>query len=65
MLLNLIYRIAGCHNLEEEIIGLRQEIEKLIQQAKTNYKFVKSGENLDEMLQSQRDPKIKIGLGFK
>jgi len=47
--------------LEGEIVGLRKEIEKT---KALNLKFVKGSETLDEIINVQRFPLIKIGLGY-
>jgi len=47
--------------LECEIVGLRKEIEKI---KALNLKFVKGSETLDEIINVQRSPLIKTGLGY-
>jgi len=47
--------------LECEIVGLRKEIEKT---KALNLKFVKGSETLDEIINVQRSPLIKTGLGY-
>jgi len=47
--------------LECEIIGLRKEIEKT---KALNLKFVKGSETLDEIINVQRSPLIKTGMGY-
>ena len=47
--------------LEGEIVGLRKEIEKT---KALNLKFVKGSETLDEIINVQRSPLIKTGLGY-
>ena len=44
-----------------EIVGLRKEIEKT---KDLNIKFVKGSETLDEIINVQRSPLIKTGLGY-
>jgi len=46
--------------LECEIVGLRKEIEKT---KALNLKFVKGSKTLDEIINVQRSPLIKTGLG--
>eukprot|EP00253_Pinus_taeda_P012796 PITA_12796 len=48
--------------LECEIVGLRKEIEKT---KALNLKFVKGSETLDDLINLQRSPLIKTGLGYK
>eukprot|EP00253_Pinus_taeda_P017935 PITA_17935 len=47
--------------LEGEIVGLRKEIEKT---KDINLKFFKGSETLDEIINVQRSPLNKIGLGY-
>ena len=47
--------------LECEIVSLRKEIEKT---KALNLKFVKGSETLDEIINVQRSPLIKTGLGY-
>ena len=47
--------------LEGEIAGLRKEIEK---KKAINLKFVKGSETLDEIINVQRSPLNKTGLGY-
>ena len=47
--------------LECEIVGLRKEIEKT---KALNLKFFKGSETLDEIINVQRSPLIKTGLGY-
>eukprot|EP00253_Pinus_taeda_P012979 PITA_12979 len=47
--------------LEGEIVGLRKEIEKT---KDINLKFVKGSETLDEIINVQRSPLNKTGLGY-
>jgi len=47
--------------LECEIVGLRKDIEKT---KALNLKFVKGSETLDEIINVQRSPLIKTGLGY-
>ena len=61
----MLDRIDAFHILEEETITLRQEIEKLSQQIKTNLKLSQSFEIVNQMLRSERHPSIKFGLRFE
>jgi hypothetical protein len=49
-----------CNSLESEIVCLRKELEK----SNTNMKFEKSSATLDEILNCQRSPFDKTGLGY-
>jgi hypothetical protein len=48
----------SCHKLEAEIVDLRKKVEK-------SNKFLNSSRILDEILESQRSPCDKSGLGYK
>jgi hypothetical protein len=50
-----------CEKLEEEIVFLR----KYLENSKTQMKFIKGFETLDNILSNQRSPDEKIGLGYK
>jgi hypothetical protein len=54
----------NCKKLEAEIISLRKELEKTIDQLNRSLKFGKSTEILDNILSFQRSPFIKTGLGY-
>jgi hypothetical protein len=54
----------NCKKLEAEIISLRKELEKTIDQFNRSLKFEKSIEILDNILSFQRSPLIKTGLGY-
>eukprot|EP00253_Pinus_taeda_P009667 PITA_09667 len=47
--------------LECEVVGLRKEIERI---EALNLKFVKGSKTLDEIINVQRSPLIKTGLGY-
>jgi hypothetical protein len=48
----------SCFKLEVEIVDLRKKVEK-------SNKFLNSSRILDEILESQRPPCDKLGLGYK
>jgi hypothetical protein len=48
----------SCDKLEAEIVDLRKKVEK-------SNKFLNSSKILDEILESQRSPYDKLGLGYK
>jgi hypothetical protein len=48
----------SCHKLEVEVVNLRNKVEK-------SNKFLNSSRILDEILESQRSPCDKSGLGYK
>jgi hypothetical protein len=50
-----------CDKLEAEIVSLRKDLEK----SKTQMKFIKGYETLDNILSNQRSPDDKTGLGYK
>ena len=50
----------SCHKLEAEVIDLRKKVEK----SKTHIKFMNNSTILDEILDSQRSPNDKSGLGY-
>ena len=47
----------SCHKLEAEVVDLRKNIEK-------KNKFLNSSTILNEILESQRSPNDKLGLGY-
>eukprot|EP00253_Pinus_taeda_P006216 PITA_06216 len=57
----LVEREKHHEKLECEIVGLRKEIEKT---KALNLRFVKGSETLDEIINVQRSPLIKTGLGY-
>jgi hypothetical protein len=54
----------NCEKIEDEIISLRKELEKTIDQLSRSLKFGKSTEILDNILIHQRSPFIKTCLGY-
>jgi septal ring factor EnvC (AmiA/AmiB activator) len=47
----------SCHNLEDKVIGIRNKVEK-------SNKLLNSSLILNEILESQRSPNYKSGLGY-
>jgi hypothetical protein len=50
----------SCHELEAEVVNLRKKVEK----SDTQNKFLNNSMTLDEILDSQRSPTDKSGLGY-
>jgi hypothetical protein len=50
----------SCHKLEAEVVDLRRKVEK----SNTHIKFMNNSTILDEILDSQRSPNDKSGLGY-
>ena len=48
----------SCHKLEADVVDLRKKVEK-------SNKFLNSSQILNEILESQRSPNDKSGLGYK
>jgi hypothetical protein len=48
----------SCHKLEAEVVGIRKKVEK-------SNKFLNNSQILNEILESQRSPNDKSGLGYK
>jgi hypothetical protein len=48
----------SCHKLEAEVVDLRKKVEK-------SNKFLNNSQILNEILESQRSPNDKLGLGYK
>jgi hypothetical protein len=49
-----------CHEFEAEVVNPRKKVEK----SNTQIKFLKNSMTLDEILDSQRSPNDKSGLGY-
>jgi hypothetical protein len=56
---------AGCEALEEEIVKTRKEIEKFKGLYHQNLSSIKVSEGLTSILNQQRNPKLKYGLGYE
>jgi hypothetical protein len=50
----------SCHKMEAEVVNLRKKVEK----SNTQIKFLNNSMTLDEILDSQRSPNDKSGLGY-
>jgi hypothetical protein len=48
------------HELDAEVVNLRKKVEK----SNTQIKFLNKSMTLDEILDSQRSPNDKFGLGY-
>jgi hypothetical protein len=48
----------SCHKLEDEFVDLRKKVQK-------SNKFLNSSQILDEILESERSPYVKLGIGYK
>lgn len=55
----------SCEILEGEIVSLRKDLEKINAKMNLNIRLENGFETLDNILNSQRSPKIKIELGYK
>ena len=53
-----------CCKLESEIVLLRKELEKSTAQLNRSLKFGKCVEILDDIVNCQRPPNIKTGIGY-
>jgi chromosome segregation ATPase len=56
---------ARCEALEEEIVKTRKEIEKFKVLYHQNLPSIKALEELTSILNQQRNPKLKDGLGYE
>lgn len=54
----------NCHKLEEKFVALRANISKEKTKACLNQKFVKGSKTLQNILNMQRSPEEKTGLGY-
>jgi len=54
----------NCKKLEDEIVSLRKELEKTIDQLNRSLKFGKRNEILDNILSWKRSPFIKTGISY-
>jgi hypothetical protein len=50
----------SCHKLETEVVDLRKKVEK----SNTHIKFINNSTILDEIIDGQRSPNDKLGLGY-
>jgi hypothetical protein len=56
---------ARCEALEEEIVKTRKEMEKFKALYHQNLSSIKASEGLTSILNQQRNPKLKAGLGYE
>jgi hypothetical protein len=56
---------ARCEALEEEIVKTIKEIEKFKALYQQNMSSIKASEGLTSILNQQRNPKLKVGLGYE
>jgi hypothetical protein len=56
---------ARCEALEEEIVKTRKEMEKFKALYHQNLSSIKASEELTSILNQQRNPKLKAGLGYE
>jgi hypothetical protein len=54
-----------CEALEEEIVKTRKEMEKFKGLYHQNLPSIKASEGLTSILNQQRNPKLKVGLGYE
>jgi hypothetical protein len=62
---NLSKKKARCKALEEEVVKTRKELEKFQALYHQNLSSIKASEGLATILNQQRNPKLKTGLGSK
>jgi hypothetical protein len=56
---------ARCEALEQEVVKTRKEMEKFQVLYNQNLSSIKASEGLATILNQQRNPKLKIGLGYE
>ena len=54
-----------CEKLEEEVVCLRKKLEKAQRELLMNTPQMKSSGQLDKMVNAQRPPLIKVGIGYE
>ena len=54
-----------CEKLEEEVVTARKELEKFQALYHQNLSSIKASEELSNILNKQRSPLIKYGLGYE
>ena len=54
-----------CEKLEEEVVSLRKNLEKSQRELLMNTPLIKGSEQLDQILNAQRSPIIKTGIGYE
>jgi hypothetical protein len=61
----LLEKKARCESLEQEVVKTRKEMEKFQALYNQNLSSIKASEGLTTILNQQRNPKIKTGLGYE
>jgi hypothetical protein len=61
----LLEKKARCEALEEEIVKTRKEMEKFKGLYHQNLPSIKASKGLSSILNQQRNPKLKAGLGYE
>jgi hypothetical protein len=61
----LLEKKARCESLEQEVVRTRKEMEKFQALYNQNLSSIKSSEGLTTILNQERNPKIKTGLGYE
>jgi hypothetical protein len=61
----LLEKKARCEALEEEVVKTRKELEKFQSLYHQNMSSIKASEGLATILNQQRNPKLKTGLGYE
>jgi hypothetical protein len=56
---------ARCEALEQEVVKMRKEMEKFQALYNQNLSSIKASEGLATILNQQRNPKLKTGLGYE
>jgi len=54
-----------CARLEEKIVTLKKNLEKAQTKLNMNLQHIKGPEKLDVILNAQRSPLMKVGLGYE
>ena len=54
-----------CERLEEEVMSLRKNLEKAQRELLMNTPLMKSSRQLDQIINAQRPPHIKAGIGYE
>jgi hypothetical protein len=58
-------RKVRCKSVEEEVVKTRKELEKFQALYRRNMSSIKASEGLATILNQQRNPKLKTGLGYE
>jgi hypothetical protein len=61
----LLEKKERCESLEQEVVKTRKEMEKFQALYNQNLSSIKASEVLTTILNQQRNPKIKNGLGYE